>query len=99
MGRARHRAQPPLFPLATLRRRERQLLPLRRTKRYNPIRISTARTNATTDIVEGPYTSLPNTRKSVLESTSTIVRVVSDWSFLTNHARALVWVAHDPGAR
>jgi DNA-binding IclR family transcriptional regulator len=25
--------------------------------------------------------------------------VVGDWSFLTNHARALVWIAHDPGAR
>jgi DNA-binding IclR family transcriptional regulator len=24
---------------------------------------------------------------------------VGDWSFLTNHARALVWIAHDPGAR
>jgi len=24
---------------------------------------------------------------------------VSDWSFLTNHARALLFVAHDPNAR
>jgi hypothetical protein len=24
---------------------------------------------------------------------------VSDWSFLTNHARALLCIAHDPGAR
>jgi hypothetical protein len=24
---------------------------------------------------------------------------VSDWSFLTNHARALLYVAHDPNAR
>jgi DNA-binding IclR family transcriptional regulator len=24
---------------------------------------------------------------------------MGDWSFLTNHARALLWIAHDPGAR
>ena len=24
---------------------------------------------------------------------------MSDWSFLTNHARALLFIAHDPGAR
>jgi DNA-binding IclR family transcriptional regulator len=24
---------------------------------------------------------------------------VGDWSFLTNHARALLWIAQDPGAR
>jgi DNA-binding transcriptional ArsR family regulator len=24
---------------------------------------------------------------------------VAEWSFLTNHARALLWIAHDPGAR
>ena len=24
---------------------------------------------------------------------------MSDWSFLTNHARALLFVAHDPNAR
>ena len=22
-----------------------------------------------------------------------------EWTFLTNHARALLWIAHDPGAR
>jgi hypothetical protein len=26
-------------------------------------------------------------------------RVASEWSFLTNHARALLFIAHDPGAR
>jgi len=25
--------------------------------------------------------------------------VMTEWSFLTNHARALVCIAHDPGAR
>jgi DNA-binding MarR family transcriptional regulator len=24
---------------------------------------------------------------------------VAEWSFLTNHARALLWIAHDPGTR
>jgi len=24
---------------------------------------------------------------------------VPEWTFLTNHARALLWIAHDPGAR
>jgi DNA-binding transcriptional ArsR family regulator len=24
---------------------------------------------------------------------------VAEWSFLTNHARVLLWIAHDPGAR
>ena len=24
---------------------------------------------------------------------------MGDWSFLTSHARALLWIAHDPGAR
>ena len=24
---------------------------------------------------------------------------MTEWSFLTNHARALLWIAHDPGAR
>jgi DNA-binding IclR family transcriptional regulator len=28
-----------------------------------------------------------------------MMRAVGDWSFLTNHARALLWIAHDPGAR
>jgi DNA-binding IclR family transcriptional regulator len=28
-----------------------------------------------------------------------MTRAVGDWSFLTNHARALLWIAHDPGAR
>jgi MarR family len=27
------------------------------------------------------------------------LRDVSDWSFLTNHARVLLCIAHDPGAR
>jgi MarR family len=27
------------------------------------------------------------------------LRSVSDWSFLTNHARVLLCIAHDPGAR
>jgi predicted ArsR family transcriptional regulator len=27
------------------------------------------------------------------------LRFVADWSFLTNHARVLLFIAHDPGAR
>jgi DNA-binding MarR family transcriptional regulator len=27
------------------------------------------------------------------------LRLVADWSFLTNHARVLLCIAHDPGAR
>ena len=27
------------------------------------------------------------------------LRSVRDWSFLTNHARVLLCIAHDPGAR
>lgn len=36
-------------------------------------------------------------RKRVLESIYT--RSVAEWSFLTNHARALLCIAHDPGVR
>jgi hypothetical protein len=28
-----------------------------------------------------------------------MLRIVTNWSFLTNHARALVCIAHDPGVR
>ncbi len=33
------------------------------------------------------------------ETESAILRNVPDWSFLTNHARVLLCIAHDPGAR
>jgi DNA-binding transcriptional ArsR family regulator len=33
------------------------------------------------------------------ETRCAILRNVADWSFLTNHARVLVCIAHDPGAR
>ena len=28
-----------------------------------------------------------------------MIRLVTEWSFLTNHARVLVCIAHDPGVR
>ena len=28
-----------------------------------------------------------------------MIRLVAEWSFLTNHARVLVCIAHDPGVR
>ena len=33
------------------------------------------------------------------ETNSASLRSVRDWSFLTNHARVLLCIAHDPGAR
>jgi hypothetical protein len=33
------------------------------------------------------------------EMNSVRLRGVADWSFLTNHARVLLCIAHDPGAR
>jgi len=33
------------------------------------------------------------------ETSCAILRSVADWGFLTNHARVLVCIAHDPGAR
>ena len=39
----------------------------------------------------------PNKCKSFLEPIYT--DFVADWSFLTNHARALLCIAHDPGVR
>jgi hypothetical protein len=40
----------------------------------------------------------PKTRNAFLEFYDKILRVES-WSFLTNHARVLLYIAHDPGAR
>jgi MarR family len=40
----------------------------------------------------------PETRNAFLEFYDKILRVES-WSFLTNHARVLLYIAHDPGAR
>src|SRR2546421_130125 len=38
-----------------------------------------------------------NVRKSLLESGYN--HTVAEWTFLTNHARALLCIAHDPGVR
>ncbi len=41
----------------------------------------------------------PDTGNIFLESIVLQSRGMPDWSFLTNHARALVSIAHDPGIR
>ena len=52
-----------------------------------------------------PAGSLPatvldrNSGKLFSSSCSTVVADGNDWSFLTNHARALLFIAHDPDAR
>ena len=41
----------------------------------------------------------PEARNVFPETSCASLRIVPDWSFLTNHARVLLCIAHDPGAR
>ena len=49
-----------------------------------------------------PAAELSLTRKQAMcfqKSSCASLRSVPDWTFLTNHARVLLCIAHDPGAR
>jgi hypothetical protein len=41
----------------------------------------------------------PEASNTFPETKCVNLRLVADWSFLTNHARVLLCIAHDPGAR
>jgi DNA-binding MarR family transcriptional regulator len=45
------------------------------------------------------YARLDKAGNTFLETWSYTARLMAEWSFLTNHARVLVCIAHDPGVR
>jgi hypothetical protein len=64
----------------------------------SPSRTQTVGDRGTWEVVP-LYVVKPDSGSFLLESSRYSWSFVAEWSFLTNHARVLVCIAHDPGVR